>query len=444
MLIEFTARNYKSFQEMAFSMKPAPKQKGLDYSILTQKIGNKVYRGLCSSAIYGPNASGKTNMIGAMDTFKWIVLRGHIRNEESDSSPNTAAFHLELIPYRGKYGKKPVEFFISFIYENIKVEYGLSMDIGTFLDVHASREILSETLYINENLIFRRGQKDIQFGKLDGIREFLVNAFADNQKNLMEIARHNIQNDEIFLMNGFKTMFSDKLVSLIRNWIQDCFMVVYHADSIHVKRKKNDRVKKDIAYIDGPLNRAASCFGIHANELGYISGSDQEEPRLCSLFETKGHRAAGIPADVFESHGTIRFLNLFPLLTAAIQKGGTLIVDEFDASIHPMALMNLVNIFHNDDINIHGAQLIFNTHNPIFLDHNLFRRDEIKFVDWDEEKQCSVHYSLSDFKTAGHNGVRRGSDYMKEYFVDRYGAIKDIDLTPVFEELVRHKGGESE
>ena len=97
-----------------------------------------------------------------------------------------------------------------------------------------------------------------------------------------------------------------------------------------------------------------------------------------------------------------------------------------------MALMNLVNIFHNDDINIHGAQLIFNTHNPIFLDHNLFRRDEIKFVDWDEEKQCSVHYSLSDFKTAGYNGVRRGSDYMKEYFVDRYGAIKDIDLTPVF------------
>ena len=60
MLIEFTARNYKSFQEMAFSMKPAPKQKGLDYSILTQKIGNKVYRGLCSSVIYGPNASGKT------------------------------------------------------------------------------------------------------------------------------------------------------------------------------------------------------------------------------------------------------------------------------------------------------------------------------------------------------------------------------------------------
>ena len=59
-------------------------------------------------------------------------------------------------------------------------------------------------------------------------------------------------------------------------------------------------------------------------------------------------------------------------------------MDEFDASLHPMALMSIVGAFHNDEINKKGAQLIFNTHNPIFLNKNIFRRDEIKFVDRDD------------------------------------------------------------
>ena len=116
--------------------------------------------------------------------------------------------------------------------------------------------------------------------------------------------------------------------------------------------------------------------------------------------------------------------------------GATLVVDEFDASIHPMALMNILNIFHNDEINIHHAQLIFNTHNPIFLNSNLLRRDEIKFAERDGDSHQSTIYALSDFGTAGENGVRKNEDYLKNYFISRYGAIKDIDFTPIFEELI--------
>lgn len=108
-----------------------------------------------------------------------------------------------------------------------------------------------------------------------------------------------------------------------------------------------------------------------------------------------------LSAEMFESYGTIRFINMFPLVVNAILNGGTLVVDEFDASIHPMALMSIINVFHNDDININRAQLIFNTHNPIFLNSNLFRRDEIKFVERDDNTHFSKHYSLSDFGTAG-------------------------------------------
>jgi AAA15 family ATPase/GTPase len=126
---------------------------------------------------------------------------------------------------------------------------------------------------------------------------------------------------------------------------------------------------------------------------------------------------------------------MFPLVVNALANGGTLVIDEFDASIHPMALMSIINIFHNDDININHAQLIFNTHNPIFLNSNIFRRDEIKFVERDEDTHLSTLYSLSDFGTSGKNGVRKNEDYMKNYFINQYGAITDINFTPIFETL---------
>lgn len=111
-------------------------------------------------------------------------------------------------------------------------------------------------------------------------------------------------------------------------------------------------------------------------------------------------------------------------------------LDELDASIHPMALMNIISIFHNDEINRNHAQLVFNTHNPIFLNKNIFRRDEIKFVERSDDTHYSSLYSLSDFGTSGREGVRKNDDYMKNYFVDRYGAIRDVDFSGIFAELV--------
>ncbi len=116
-----------------------------------------------------------------------------------------------------------------------------------------------------------------------------------------------------------------------------------------------------------------------------------------------------------------------------IKMGATLVVDEFDASIHPMTIMNIINIFHNDEINIKGAQLIFNTHNPIFLNNALLRRDEIKFVE--NEDKGSILYSLSDCGTNGNKGVRNTEDYMKNYFINKYGAIRDIDFSNIFKNI---------
>ncbi len=437
MLLEFRAKNYKSFkEELFFSMIPAPKQKGLDYSVLNIKIGSKMYKGLSSAVIYGANASGKTNIIGAMEVFKTIILRGNIRNSETRNIPNAAVNSLELIPNTANKEKCPVDFLIMFIENGLLFKYELSLDIGGFLEDDYNRQILSETLTVNEKMIFTRSGT-LEFGDLKVIKEYLINEFESNEIGAITLAKSNLNKEELFLMNGFKAMFSSKLVSIISNWLENRFMVIYRADALNLVKRFSDP-KKQTVYIEKTTNDAARLFGINSNSLGYIIPEDESEAKLCSIFDSENDKKAMV-AELFESYGTIRFINMFPLVIYALLNGGTLVVDEFDASLHPMALMSIINIFHNDDINTNNAQLIFNTHNPIFLNSNLFRRDEIKFVERDDLTSCSQHYSLSDFGTAGEKGVRMGGDYMKNYFVSQYGAIKDIDFTPIFESLLNYR-----
>ena len=184
--------------------------------------------------------------------------------------------------------------------------------------------------------------------------------------------------------------------------------------------------------------RRSEIIGVKYSDIDYINRTLHVERQLgkVPMSKKEDYKPTAVAADIFESYGTIRFINMFPLVIKAMQTGGILVVDEFDASIHPMALMSIINVFHNDDVNIHHAQLIFNTHNPIFLNSNLFRRDEIKFVERGDDTHDSVLYALSDFGTTGDKGVRKHEDYMSKYFISQYGAIKDIDFTPIFEEIL--------
>ena len=429
MLLEFRATNYKSFaDEMVFSMTPAHKQKGLDYSIQVEKAG-KSYKGLCSAVIYGPNASGKTNIIGAMDTMKAIVLRGHIKNSDAFYSPNQASSALELVP-NCDLNTEPTSFLIKFIENGLAICYSFTAMLGEFLDANYSREILEEQLTINEKPVFSR-KNGLSVELPSCIKEYLNDGIKSVTQAALQIAESSLSKDELFLNNGFKTVFSQKLVSLILNWLDNKFMVVYRSDAVQIMRKFANP-KANTVYVEKTLTEASKVFGVNSNALGYKAAADgDDDVVLCSIFDDK---KIAIPAEFFESYGTVRFVNEFPLVINALLNGSTLVMDEFDASIHPMALMNIINIFHNDEINKNHAQLIFNTHNPIFLTADLFRRDEIKFVERDEKSNHSIHYALSDFKTA--EGTRKGEDYMNNYFVSKYGAIKDVDFSSILEEII--------
>lgn len=440
MLIDFMTKNYKSFvEETRFSMSKAPKQSGLNYSLLKEKVKSKNIIALCSSVIYGPNAAGKTNIIGAMDVFRAIVLRGNIRNSEEKSSPNPASSALELIPNNKLSVPAPVEFSIEFFEDEILVKYSLSLDLGLFLDDGYQRRVLHEELSVNDDVVYKRGKK-LSIENLKTIKKYLSESTEHNSESAFEIAQSSLNSEELFLTNGFKLIFSPSFVEMVTDWLKNKFMVIYRADSMQLIKRFDDPQKKAV-YVEKTTDKAAKLFGINSNAIGYVVSEDDSEAKLCSIFKNvKNKKSTAMRAELFESYGTIRFINIFPLVIRAIQSGGTLVVDEFDASIHPMALMSIINIFHNNDINIHNAQLVFNTHNPIFLNSNLFRRDEIKFVERDNDNYYSVLYSLSDFGTTGEKGVRKHEDYMRNYFISQYGAIKDIDFTPIFEEILDDEG----
>lgn len=439
MLLEFKTKNYKSFsEETDLLMTAAPKQKGLDYSLCREKIKGKEIRGLSTSVLYGPNASGKTNIIGAMDVLRAIVLRGNIRNTEEQMIPNPAAVNLELIPNSQDAEGKPVEFMIEFTEVGYRIRYELIIYIGAFMEAEAKRRVIREALTVNSEMVFERNDH-LKIGVLKSIDAHVQNRSDDS---LLEIAERGLNSEELFLTNGFRLIYSGTFVKLITDWFANKFMVICRADSMQLIKRFTDTQKATV-YIEKTTNDAAKIFGINSNAVGYVVADDESETRLCSIFKgLKNKKSVAMAAEIFESYGTIRFITIFPLVIKALLSGAVLIVDEFDASIHPMALNSIINVFHNDDINVKHAQLIFNTHNPIFLNSNIFRRDEIKFVEREEDTNNSILYALSDFGTTGDKGVRQHEDYMKNYFVGRYGAIKDIDFTPIFEELLAREVSE--
>lgn len=402
MLFKFRFRNFKSFKdEVNFSMIPAPKQKGLDYSLLKESIAKKEYKALCSSIIYGPNASGKSNIIQAFDVFKRIVLNGSLNISGIEYVPNCYAKNC------------PTYFEITFIHKNRLYNYSLLADLGSFKDIDSERKVIEEKLCINNKTIFIRNDNLEVF-----IPGFLKDDFKPESAKLTGWTMNRIKTETLFLTNDFKTYYSDKTAKNIIDWFKNYLNVSL---SCNLLTLDNHNIDLDI------INKLLQEFGIKGNTIN-LRKDNKGNIRLYSQIN-----GIEVPAEDFESYGTIRFIQLLPMIINALRTGGTLIVDEFDASIHPSTMFSLLLLFHNYEVNVNKAQFILNCLNPIYLDSSLFRRDEIKFTDFGDD--TNILYSLSDFRTA--DGIRKGEDYMTNYLKGRYGALKYNHFTDIMKALFK-------
>lgn len=433
MLLSFSCKNFKSFsKEAVLNMVPEKRLSELRYSILDENANGRRISALSTSVIYGPNAAGKTSLINALSCFKRIVLRGNIRDAESDILRDRVSNAMSFIPFAFSDTVEPVTFDISFSNGSHKFRYSLSMNLGGFLEKESKRCIVFEQLEMDDKTIFTRTEREVEYLELKSIKDMLnVGYKQEETSEIRNTMSKNLDSESLLLTSDFNSFCSKKIVNEIGRWFSTGLMVMNSAD--RTMMHPADSVFGENAIIDIDINKIAKEAGIFGSDFAYVKDEKSHSVRLVSVLkkEEKNKSFKGLDSELIESAGTLHLISVMPAVIMALKRGATFIVDEFDASLHPMIVMNIISIFHNDEVNTKKAQLIFNTHNPIYLNSKLLRRDEIKFVERDKETKESILYSLSDFKANGSVSVRKTSDYMKNYFISRYGAIVDMDFTDI-------------
>ena len=252
MLLEFRMANFKSFrEEMCFKMIPAQKITGLEHSLIKKVAANKEQKALSVAAIYGPNAAGKTNIIGGMEVFRTIILRGEIKDRENPTSLNVAVDKLGLIPNINSTEDEPVSFYIKFIVQNLLVEISLKLAIGTFFQADYKRKIFEEELKINGKAIYSRKEERLSLEDIESIKAYQIEGF--DAKAAETIAKNNLDVQELFLNGMFKTLYSKKLYDIIYKWFENDFKIVYRADAIKTTPIITQAQKDKKFYVDKRL-----------------------------------------------------------------------------------------------------------------------------------------------------------------------------------------------
>ncbi|MDQ2085648.1 AAA family ATPase [Herbivorax sp. ANBcel31] len=146
---------------------------------------------------------------------------------------------------------------------------------------------------------------------------------------------------------------------------------------------------------------------------------------LVSIYKYNDEKVV-IPAKLMESRGTLKLVDFAMLFEKLFKAGGVFVLDEFDAAIHPEIIKGILAVFNDSELNKAGAQLIFTTHNPIYLNNKIFRRNQIRFVEKDSDSYQSAIYSLADF---GSEEVRNDHNFLINYFKGNYGALPFIDFS---------------
>lgn len=423
MLVEFRVGNYRSFREEQTLSLVASKDTELDDNCVDQ---GKL-RLLKAVGIYGPNASGKSNLIKALSTMQQIIITQAGPGEKLPVTP----FKLDE-----KYSKEPSSFEVTFFHGEVRYQYGFTATSERVYDewLCAYPEGYAQTWFERKfNKKTGKTNWDWKSKKLKGERE-----------NLKDKTRDNV----LFLSVG--AIWNNKQLSTVYEWFSEKLRIILPSERSPVitidmlMRAEKDEEWKELshAYINSMMRRAD--FGIHGINIkkGKYAPEEiekfqfpldiPEEVRGKILRDLKGkievefvHQTEPTGKDIHfsdleESDGTRRFFELSGPWLLAILKGITLLVDELETSLHPYLVRELIKFIQNPKFTREGAQLVFATHDTTLLDPELFRRDQIWFTEKDEHSSTRL-YSMLDYKP------RKGEAMQRGYLAGRYGAIPIIE-----------------
>lgn len=394
MILEFSISNYMSFKEkVTFSML-ANSSKGLDDNYITVN-DRKILK---TGAIYGANASGKSNLFKALQTISLMLKNSN--NIDINAT-------LPIIPFKfdNDYITKASEFEIKFIINNIRYVYGFIAD---------KNKIYDEYLYNYPN------NRETKIFDRTNVKEYTYP--QKDEKILKEIEEKNSQN-KLFLATA-------------TNWNYEKTKPAYDFLTNGIITFFNMEELKNIAFniydnTDNNLKNFALNFlkkaDLNIEDYKISSMSIPEEFLKNTRVSVKTYQILfkHIGSDNYlsfdeESLGTQIVFTFIPFIANTLNKQKVLIVDELDKSLHPFLVQYIVEMFNNPEINKNGSQLIFNTHDTNLLNLNILRRDQIWFTEKNNETGESSLYSLSDFS------VRKKEIVEKGYMLGRYGAVPFI------------------
>lgn len=416
MLIEFSVKNFLSFKEkITFSM-----EKGTGDENLENVINTGTTELLKTAAIYGANASGKSNMLKA---FTCAILM--IRNSN-------------LIPVGGKWNfikpflfdetskNKPTEFEFVLIVNNIKYRYFFSADSDRVYD-----EIL-DAYYTQKptNIFTRTKTNNYEFSNDKNKLESLATNNTENKLFLSTATTWNYdKTKDVFL---WFTTAIDTYYSFDR--IADKDLILYSNGDEDLKNftlkllKEADILIKDI-YVDYEETEIDNTI---ADILGPQFARNNEKTKVKNVnIELEHEIVDGDNKHIYklnfadESSGTRVLFAFAPFLKKAFEETKVIIVDELERSMHPALVEFIVKLFNNKDINKAESQLIFTTHAINLLNLELLRRDQIWFTEKNPSNGISELYPLDSFS------VRKDENIQKGYINGRYGAIpfiRDVNL----------------
>ena len=183
-------------------------------------------------------------------------------------------------------------------------------------------------------------------------------------------------------------------------------------------------------------------------KIGFMAETDNDELSMCSMYQVPLRKdeqpqkkyaiSMIVDSELMESRGTIHLIRLLQPFIDVLDNGGVIVLDEMDASLHFEIVVSLIRIFNNKDINKNNAQLIFNTHNPIYLDGELLRHDQIVMVEKRRNDMVSEIYSLADYK------LRPEERILKNYLNGKYGALPHMDLEIAFKHILEREANNLE
>jgi uncharacterized protein len=406
MLIEFSVGNYRSFKEVVtFSMVAAPIVVG-DNHINRNNLfsATKEIELLKSAAIYGANASGKSNLVRAISFMKEFAINSVIGSRIT-SEIETESYQLNI-----ESELEPSYFEMVFIIGTARYRYGFEVDRHS-----VKSEWLYQTLRTKESQLFERENSKIKvFSKFSEGR-LLENKTRKNALFLSVVAQFNgdIATDVIDWFNELN-IFNNLDDDDYDNVTIEALIEGHRTQDLIGLVTSLDLGIKDIQMIETPIPEVPGMISYEVKTAHWKY--DAEENRVdTEYFELNKN----------ESAGTQKLFNISGLLINILQTGEILIVDELDARLHPLISCAIVKLFNSPITNPRNAQLIFTTHDTNLLSANMFRKDQIWFTEKDR-------YGATDLYSLVEYDIPDDAPFEQDYIAGKYGAIPFIgDLNRV-------------